>query len=68
VGRPSLVAFALRRLLCLPIVLLFVMFVTFALVHGVGGSPFRESAAWHGPGRRALCAVGGSVRRAAAGR
>jgi oligopeptide transport system permease protein len=41
VGRTSLVAFALRRLLWAPVVLLLVMAATFALLRGAGGSPFR---------------------------
>jgi oligopeptide transport system permease protein len=41
VGRTSLAAFALRRLLWAPVVLLLVMAATFALMRGAGGSPFR---------------------------
>jgi ABC-type dipeptide/oligopeptide/nickel transport system permease component len=36
-----MLGYALRRLLWTPVLLLFVMLVTFALMRGIGGSPFR---------------------------
>lgn len=40
-ARTSLLAFTIRRLLWAPVVLLLVMLVTFTLMRGAGGSPFR---------------------------